>query len=300
MYPCSNPELVAAASESGALGVIQPLSLTYVYGYSFKDGLQRIQSLTSKPVGMNLLIEGSSRKYRKTMEYWMNEALESGIKFFISSMGKPDWVTKLAHSADAVVYHDVTEQHWANVALDQGVDGLIAVNNRAGGHAGTLSSEQLILDLKQYGVPIVCAGGVATSEDYRQALKSGYDAVQMGTRFIATNECAAGNEYKQAIVASDSSQVVMTERITGVPVSVINNAMVQKEGLYPNFIEKLLLKHRKFKHLARMLLAFKSLRTLKQSLHVEKSSRDYWQAGKSVDGVDSVKSVNSIIQEFTT
>ena len=61
MYPCSNPELVAAVSEAGGIGIVQPLSLTYVHGYDFRAGLKYIRSLTQKPVGVNLIIEQSSK-----------------------------------------------------------------------------------------------------------------------------------------------------------------------------------------------------------------------------------------------
>ena len=61
MYPCSNPELVAAVSEAGGLGVVQPLSLTYVHGHEFRAGLRLIRSLTSKPIGFNALIEASNK-----------------------------------------------------------------------------------------------------------------------------------------------------------------------------------------------------------------------------------------------
>ena len=61
MYPCSNPELVAAVSEAGGLGVIQPLSLTYVHGYSLREGIRYMRRLTTKPLGMNALIERSSK-----------------------------------------------------------------------------------------------------------------------------------------------------------------------------------------------------------------------------------------------
>jgi len=299
MYPCSNPELVAAVSAAGGLGIIQPISLTYVHGYSFKSGLSYIQSLTDKPVGMNLLIEGSSRKYRSRMENWLNIALEEGINFFITSMGKPDWVVKLVHDAGAFVYHDVTESKWAEIASDAGVDGLIAVNNKAGGHAGRLNSEQLLSDLKRFKLPIVCAGGVADVNEYRSVLKQGYQAVQMGTRFIATKECNASTNYKQAIIQAHASDIVLSERITGVPVSVINNAYVQRKGLTPNKIERLMLKHPKLKHLMRMLLALQSLYSLKRSLKGEQSTNDYWQAGKSVETIDSILSVQSIINSYT-
>jgi len=299
MYPCSNPELVAAASAAGGLGIIQPISLTYVHGYSFKSGLSYIQSLTNKPVGMNLLIEGSSRKYRSRMEDWLNVALDEGINFFITSMGKPDWVVKLAHDAGAFVYHDVTEAKWAGIASDAGVDGLIAVNNRAGGHAGTLNSEQLLSDLNHFKLPIVCAGGIADAKDYHNVLKQGYQAVQMGTRFIASKECNASIDYKQAIIHAHANDIVLTERITGVPVSVINSAYVKSKGLTPNKIELLMLNHPKLKHFIRMLLTLKSLRSLKRSLKGEKGAMDYWQAGKSVETIDSILSVQSIINSYT-
>ena len=73
MYPCSNPELVASVSEAGGLGIIQPISLTYVYGYDFREGIRYIKTLTSKPIGMNVLIEKSSSTYQKKMERWIDK-----------------------------------------------------------------------------------------------------------------------------------------------------------------------------------------------------------------------------------
>ena len=169
MYPCSNPELVAAASNAGGIGIIQPISLTYVHGYPFIEGLDYIKSLTDKPLGMNLLIEKGSKKYHQRMQYWLDVALEKGVKFFITSLGKPDWVVETAHKAGAIVYHDVTEAKWAEKAIDVGVDGLIAVNNRAGGHAGTKQYDELLTQLKPYDLPVVCAGGIGNAESYHQA-----------------------------------------------------------------------------------------------------------------------------------
>src|SRR5262245_4526089 len=136
MYPCSNPELVAAVSEAGGLGVVQPLSLTYVHGYEFGAGLRYIRSLTRKPIGFNALIEGSNTTYLDRMRRWIDAALEHGVRFFITSLGNPQWVCERVHAQGGVVYHDVTERKWAQKGIDAGVDGLIAVNARAGGHAG--------------------------------------------------------------------------------------------------------------------------------------------------------------------
>jgi nitronate monooxygenase len=121
MYPCSNPELVAAVSEAGGLGVVQPLSLTYVHGHDFREGLRHIRRLTAKPVGMNALIESSSRTYRDRMERWIEAALEEGVRFFVTSLGDPRWVVERVSAAGGVVYHDVTKRKWAEKG---GLEGL--------------------------------------------------------------------------------------------------------------------------------------------------------------------------------
>src|ERR1700753_3046416 len=83
MYPCSNPELVAAASDAGAIGVVQPVSMTYIHKHDFRDGLRLIKSITGRPFGMNALIEKSSDAYQKRVENWIDIALEEGVRFFV-------------------------------------------------------------------------------------------------------------------------------------------------------------------------------------------------------------------------
>jgi len=299
MYPCSNPELIAAVSNAGALGVIQPIALTYVHGYSLASGINYIKTLTDKPLGMNLLIEKGSKKYHARMQQWLDIALEHGIKFFITSLGKPDWVVEVAHQFGAYVYHDVTEVKWAEKAINAGVDGLIAVNNRAGGHAGAEDTKDLFEQLQAYNLPLVCAGGIGDAEAYQDALHKGYQAVQMGTRFIASQECNAHDTYKQAIINAKESDIVLSERLTGIPVSVINTPYIQQQGLKPNALERWMLNHNKLKSMMRVILALKSLRALKKSLLDKTGEIDYWQAGKSVQSINAILSVEEIIDEFT-
>src|SRR5512139_2726342 len=230
MYPCSNPELVAAVSEAGGIGIVQPISLTYVHGHDFREGLRLIRRLTSRPIGMNALIEASSKTYRERMERWVDIALEEGVRFFVTSLGKPDWVAQQVHAAGGVVYHDVTERKWALKGLEGGVDGLIAVNHRAGGHPGGKSAVALYEELADLGVPLVCAGGIGTEADFAAALKLGYAGVQMGTRFIATRECRASDAYKSAVVRASADDIVLSERITGVPVAVIRTPYIERIG----------------------------------------------------------------------
>ncbi len=298
MYPCSNPELVAAASDAGAIGIVQPVSLTYVHGWDFREGLRHIRSLTDRPIGFNALIEASSRAYAERMDRWIEIALEEGVRFFVTSLGKPDGVARRVHAAGGKVYHDVTSRKWAEKGLDCGVDGLIAVNREAGGHAGPSSPEALLEELADLGLPVVCAGGVATPDDFAGALEMGYAGAQCGTRFIATDECSASDEYKRAVVEADTDDIVLTERITGVPVAVIDTPWVRATGTKAGPFERWMLRGHRRKHWMRTIYALRSLRKLRKSLTASEGTRTYWQAGRSVGGIDEVLPTARIVREF--
>ena len=296
MYPCSNVELVAATSEAGGLGVVQPVTLTYVFKMDFREGLKAIRRITDRPIGMNVLIEGSSNTYRKRMETWIEIALEEVVRFFITSLGKPQWVVDRVSKVGGVVYHDVTERKWAEKALDSGVHGLIAVNRRAGGHAGGRSAYQLLEEVGDLGLPVTCAGGIGRPEEFADALSMGYEGVQMGTRFIATEECRASSAYKRAIVGAEEGDIVLTERLTGVPVAVINTPYVQRLGLKAGPLARRMLKGHKTKHWIRNLYSIKSAWTLKRTAYDEGGATEYWQAGRSVSGIEEILPVSTVIE----
>lgn len=298
MYPCSNPELVAAVSEAGGIGIVQPISLTYVHGYDFREGLRYIRSLTTRPIGFNALIEASSKTYRERMDRWIDIALEEGVRFFVTSLGKPHDVVRRVHAVGGRVYHDVTSRRWAEKGLDGGVDGLIAVNRLAGGHAGPTEPADLFEELADLGVPIVRAGGVSTQEGMREALRSGYVGVQCGTRFIATIECTAADDYKQALIDAEADDIVLTERLTGVPVAVIETPWVRAIGTRAGPLARWMLRGRRRKHLMRVIYALRSLRQLKRDAGASGSSRGYWQAGRSVAGIDRIESAASIVRSL--
>ncbi len=298
MYPCSNPELVAAVSEAGGIGIVQPVSMTYVHGFDFREGLRLIRRWTEKPVGMNALIEESSRRYRLRMEQWVDIALEEGIRFFVTSLGKPAWVVERAHEAGGVVYHDTTERKWAEKGLEGGVDGLICVNDRAGGHAGGMNARELVDALRDLGVPLVCAGGISTAAGFREALQLGYAGVQMGTAFIATNECRAAEAYKRAIVDANEEDIVLSERITGVPLSVIRTPYIERVGLEAGPVARWLLKRRRTKRFMRLMYALRSVWQLKRAFLDDTGQHDYWQAGKSVAGIHRIRAAAAIVDEL--
>jgi nitronate monooxygenase len=298
MYPCSNPELVAAVSEAGAIGIIQPISLTYVHGHEFREGIRLIKRLTAKPVGMNALIEQSSRNYRERMSRWIDIALEEGVRFFVTSLGNPRWVVDRVGAVGGVVYHDVTERKWAEKSLAGGVQGLIAVNRRAGGHAGPKGAEELIEELGGLGVPVVMAGGIGDERGFVDALRMGYAGAQLGTRFIATTECRASDAYKRAILEAEEDDIVLSERITGVPVAVIRTPYIERMGLTAGPVAKWMLRHRRTKHLMRTVYALRSLWQLKRASLDETGNNDYWQAGRSVATIDRIEPAGVIVRRF--
>lgn len=298
MYPCSNPELVAAVSAAGGIGIVQPVSLTYVHGREFREGLRFIRSRTDRPIGLNALLESSSKMYRRRMEEWVNVALEEGIRFFVTSLGKPDWVVRLAEQAGGCVYHDVTERRWGDKAMDSGVHGLIAVNDRAGGHAGPRSAEALVEELAPLGLPLVCAGGIGDGAGFARALRLGYDGVQIGTRLIASTECTASAAYKAAILDAGEDDIVLSERITGVPLAVIRTPYVERTGTRAGPLARWMLRGRRTKHWMRGFYAVRSAIQLRKASLDPNATRDFWQAGRSVADIDSVQPVADILAGF--
>ena len=161
---------------------------------------------------------------------WVNIALEEGVRFFVTSLGNPRWVVEAAKPYGGIVYHDVTERKWALKALEGGVHGLIAVNRRAGGHAGPQEPRAAA---RRVGRPRRAAGlrrRHRHAAGFVRVLQMGYAGAQLGTRFIATPECRASQAYKQAIVDAKEEDIVLSERITGVPVAVINTPYIERMG----------------------------------------------------------------------
>jgi nitronate monooxygenase len=298
MYPCSNPELVAAVSQAGGIGIVQPLALTYVWGYSFKEGIRTIKNLTSRPIGMNVLLEKTSRIYEKVTREWVDIALDEGVRFFVTALGNPRDICKEVQALGGIVFHDVTNRKWALKGIDSGIDGLICVNNRAGGHAGTRSPVALFEELSDLGLPLICAGGIGDERDFAEAMSLGYSGVQIGTRFIATRECSAHDDYKQAIVKSRQENIVLTERVTGIPLSVIETPHVKRVGTRASLLAKALLRHRRTKEWMRVYYNLGALMAMKRSVSKGFSTRDYWQAGKSVEHIHQIESVADIMQRF--
>jgi hypothetical protein len=223
----------AAASEAGGLGVVQPISLIYVHGHEFRAGLRYIRSLTAKPIGFNALIEASNKAYLDRMRQWIDVALEEGVRFFITSLGNPQWVCERVHSLGAVVYHDVTERKWAQ--------------NR-----------------RERKCRRPRWGSVARS------------AVRGARVFRHTDSERRRRWHTGGVCASTAP-------------GLLGRAA---------WFARWMLRGRKTKHWMRTWYALNSVRRLKRSLLADDATTEYWQAGKSVAGIDEIKPAGEIVKEF--
>ena len=232
------------------------------------------------------------------MKEWMEISIEEGIKFFLTSLGKPDSVVKKAKDHGVKVYHDVPNKKVAVAMKDSGVDGLNCINWRGGGQTGIQSAEQFMEELHDIGIPLICAGGIGNTEDYKQAIKMGYAGVQLGTRFLATTECKITDSYKQAIVESSEEDIVWTNKIAGNNSSVIKTADIMRGGLRTGPIINYMLRKRRLKKYARMWLMSKGLRNYSKTAFDD--NVQFWQAGKGLGNINSVTSVAEVIKEFSS
>jgi nitronate monooxygenase len=296
MFPGSNPELIAAVSEAGGIGVIQPVTMTFMYKHDLRDGIRKIRELTSKPIGMNFTLMQGVKVYEKRTREWMDIAIEEGIKFFVTSLGDPTSVVREAEKHGIRVVHDVTNRAFAERAVGAGVYGLNCVNNRAGGQTGQITPEQMLEELHGFGLPLICAGGVGDENHFRTALDMGYAAVQVGTRFLATPECRVNQDYKQCIVDSMESDIVITNKLAGTDSSVIRTPDIEKLGLRAGPVASRMLRGRKTKKLMRMIYLLRT--SLRYRQLNDARSGQYWQAGRGIGAIDEIIPAGEVVKRF--
>ena len=163
---------------------------------------------------------------------------------------------------------------------------------------GPRRPEQLIDELGRSACRWSAPAASARRAEFHHALSLGYAGVQLGTRFIATTECRASDAYKQAIVRADEKDIVLSERITGVPVAVINTPFIQRMGLKAGPIARWMLRGRRRKQLDALHLRSEIALAAQARLARRDGEKDYWQAGRSVAGIDSIEPAGDIVRRF--
>ncbi|NNK27321.1 MAG: nitronate monooxygenase, partial [Flavobacteriaceae bacterium] len=177
-------------------------------------------------------------------------------------------------------------------------DAIIAVNNEAGGHRGNMTPKDLIELLKNNcQIPVISAGGVGCKADIDEMIGYGADGVSVGSPFIASIEANVTDEYKQACVDYGAKDIVMTERISGTPCTVINTPYVQKIGTKQTWLESVLNKNRKLKKWVKMIRFSIGMNATKNAA-TKATYKTVWVAGPSIEHVKDILPTKDIIQRL--
>ena len=221
------------------------------------------------------------------------------MPFYITSLGSPKEVIEQARTYGAKVFCDVTNIEHAQKCFDLGCDGFIAVGQGAGGHAGPNTLQVLISSLHHHfpNKIVIAAGGIANGEGVLSMLALGAAGVSMGTRFIASTEAGVNNEYKSAIVTSKMNDIVLTEKISGTPCTIINTPFAKKIGYKQNWFERLLSNNSTTKKYFKMWIQLSGMKKLEQSVKPG-NYQTLWCAGQSVELVDDILSCKEIIERI--
>ncbi len=206
----SNPELVAAVSNAGGLGILHPTSGMAPEGSleeNLRDNIRAVRRLTSKPFGASFNLG------LKNVESLLAVAVGEGLKVAVTMGGSPALYTGYLKENGVTVLHQVALVRHARAAEAQGVDIIVAEGVEGGGVRGRDEVPGLTLVPQVVGavsVPVIASGGVVDGRGLVAALALGASGVQMGTRFIATHECIAHPRMKEALVkAIDSGTIVV-------------------------------------------------------------------------------------------
>jgi nitronate monooxygenase len=292
MFLISNTKMVIAALEMGVTAAFP--ALNYRTDEELRAAIREIKSKTDKPFGVNLIVNKSNPKYKGQLK----TLIELNVSFIITSLGNPKEVIEQCKPLGIKVFCDVVDLTYAKKVESLGADAVIAVNNRAGGHAGNLSPKELITLLKKnLAIPVITAGGIAKGEDLKQAMDWGACGASVGTIFIACDEADITPEYKQAMVDYGEKDIVMSSKLSGSPLTVINTPYVQQLGTEANWLERMLNKNKRLKKYVKMLIAYQGMKAVEKAAFGA-TYKTVWCAGPAIEHVKSIRPIKSILADF--
>lgn len=299
MFLVSNEAMLTEAITAGIMGGFP--SLNYRKEGELETVLQRLNALLHQRNGkpgtyaVNLIVQKSNPLLEKHLAI----CVQQKVPVFITSLGNPQATIEAAHGYGAKVFCDVTNIEHAKKASDKGCDGFVAVGQGAGGHAGPFPIMLLIESLKKNfpQKPVLAAGGISSGSAIYSVLAAGASAAYAGTIFIASNEATVISEYKNAILESGMEDIVMTERISGTPCTIINTPFAKKIGYKQNWFEKILSRNPRTKKYFKMLVNIRGMKRLEEAVQPG-NHHNLWCAGQSVEMIEKIKPVRQIIDDL--
>lgn len=294
MFLVSNAAMVKEAMKSGIAGCIPALNYRTLEELRAVAKALKADKVDGGSFGFNLIVNKSNPKAKSQLQV----LCEEGCDFIITSLGNPKETIEAAHKVGIKVFCDVTDLKFAKKVESLGADAIIAVNNQAGGHRGDIPPKELIELLNQNcTIPVISAGGVGTKADIDKMLDYGAEGVSVGSPFIASVEANVTDDYKQACVDYGAEDIVMTERISGTPCTVINTPYVQKIGTKATWIENLLNKNRKLKKWVKMIRFSIGMKATEKAAK-KATYKTVWVAGPSIEHTNSVVPVQGIVKRL--
>jgi nitronate monooxygenase len=228
------------------------------------------------PFAINQIVHKSNDR----LEHDMAMCVKYKVPIIITSLGAREEINAAAHSYGGVVLHDIINNKHAHKAIEKGADGLIAVAAGAGGHAGVKSPFALIQEIRQwFDGPVALSGSIATGDAILAAQAMGADFAYIGSAFIATTEARAADDYKQAIVDSNSDDIVYSNLFTGVHGNYLAPS-IRAAGLDPENLPE------------------SDPSKMNFGGDAKKAWKDIWGCGQGIGAIQAVQSTADLVAQF--
>ncbi len=285
LFIISNPKLVIAQCIAGVVGSMP--SLNARPAAQPEDWLAEITETLAAydkahpqqpaaPFAINQIVHKSNDR----LEHDMQMCVKFKVPIVITSLGAREDINAAAHSYGGVVMHDVINNKFAHKAIEKGADGLIAVAAGAGGHAGVKSPFALIQEIRQwFDGPVALSGAIATGGAVLAAQAMGADFAYIGSAFIATEEARAAEAYKQAIVDSNSDDIVYSNLFTGVHGNYLAPS-IRAAGMDPDN------------------LPVSDPSKMNFGGDAKKAWKDIWGCGQGIGAVDKIRSTGDFVAQL--
>ena len=287
MFLASGPELVLACCRAGIVGSFPAKNRRTLDGLDewltvIGEGIASPGRRAPAPFAVNLIVHRSN----DVVEGELDLCVRHQVPIVITSLGAVSELVDRVHAYGGLVFHDVINLRHAGKAIDAGVDGLIAVAAGAGGHTGRASSFALVNEIRQvFDGTLLLSGAMATGVDIAAAQMMGADLAYLGTRFIGTRECRSQDGYKEMIVESSLSDIVETDRVSGVNASFLAPSLAEA-GLHTDGVS-----------VPDVEIASELADALDEQGE-KRAWRDIWSAGQGVGSIKDLPGVDELVSRL--
>jgi nitronate monooxygenase len=286
LFIISNPKMVIEQCKAGVVGSMpalnaRPASLLDEWLAEITETLAAYNKANPDKPAAPFAINQIVHKSNDRLDHDMEMVAKYKVPIIITSLGARTDINDAIHAYGGVVLHDIINNAFAHKAIDKGADGLIAVAAGAGGHAGVKSPFALIQEIRQwFDGPLALSGSIASGDAVLAALAMGADFAYIGSAFIATHEARAVDGYKQAIVDSNSDDIVYSNLFTGVHGNYLKGSIVAA-GLDPDKLPE------------------SDPSKMNFGGDAKKAWKDIWGCGQGIGAVTSVTSTADMVARLT-